>query len=262
MNPLHLTAHPGPAGSDAVVLRLQGDLDIASLDALTMAFERLASEGNCLVFADFSDVGFIGSPAVGVLMGARHRLRECGGDLALVGLGEGLAEKLSLMGANRVFHFYPDAVSAWRGWQWDTQGRSDRITLELPARPSYVPPLRRIVAGVLRQKGCSGKETFRFETIVDELANNAIEHGDPEQKKFYIELELSSRKVEISVRNAHRPMEPAALAKVQGKFANPVVDDESIRGRGLALVKMLADHVELQIDGQTTLVKATKQREE
>ena len=49
---------------------------------------------------------------------------------------------------------------------------------------------------------------------------------------------------------------------VKQKFENPVVDDESIRGRGLALVKMLSSELRLDIDTGGTTVHVTKVRED
>jgi len=165
---------PADNCGNGVVLRLSGALDLASLVPLESAFEALAADRTCLVVCDFENVDFVSSPAVGVLMGGRRRMQECGGDLVLASLGGGLLEKMQLMGANRVFRFYPDTASAFREFKWEHQDQTDNISLELPARAVYVPALRRIVSGMLQQKGYSNKEAFRIETIVDELANNAI----------------------------------------------------------------------------------------
>lgn len=262
MSAFQIQLHAGPGPEGFALIRLSGPLDIGSLAPLNDAFETLVAQRRCMVVVDCEEVLFISSPAVGVLMGARRRMQECGGDLVVAGLGPDLLEKMNLMGANRVFRFYPDTDAAFRGFHWENLEQQERLSLELPARGAYVPSLRRIVSGVLQQKGYSVKESFRVETIVDELANNAIEHGDPEQKKFFIDLGLSKKKVEIAVRNAHLPMDPSTLARVREKFMNPVVDDESIRGRGLALVKMLSSQVDLQIDSGNTLVRVTKMREE
>lgn len=252
---------PGPE-SGAALLRFVGVMDIASVTPIVEAFESLIVNGRCLVVADFEEVVFIGSPIVGALMGARRRLLECGGDLVLASLGADLLDKMNLMGANRVFRFYTDAAAAFRDFKWEHHEQSENMSLELPARAAYVPALRRIVAAVLQQKGYGSRDSYRVETIVDELANNAIEHGDPMGKRFYVDLCLSKKKVEISVRNMHRECDADALDLVRQKIENPVVDDDSIRGRGLALVKMLSNHVEFQIDSSNTLIRVTKLREE
>ena len=253
---------PGPEGSAGAVLRLGGSMDIAVLGLLNDACEEIVSQGRRWVVVDLENVSFVSSPVVGALMGARRRMQECGGDLVLSGLSDSLSEKMNLMGAHRIFRYYPDVAAAFRNFKWEAAELSDRFSFELPASGAYVPALRRVVAGVMQEKGYSGKDAFRVETIVDELANNAIEHGDPDQKKFYIEIGLSRKKVEIAVRNLHRYMDPSLLARVREKFMNPVVDDSSIRGRGLALVKMLSDHVDLRQEPHQTLVRVTKLREE
>jgi anti-sigma regulatory factor (Ser/Thr protein kinase) len=111
-------------------------------------------------------------------------------------------------------------------------------------------------------KDYSRKDAFRIETILDELANNAIEHSDPGQQKFYIDFFLDKEKVEVVVRNKTKGLRPRELDTVMKKFNHPEVDDNSIRGRGLALVKMLSSELKVDIDEDGTLVHVTKLREE
>lgn len=260
MNHFEVRVHLGEDPQTAVI-SLSGSMDLAALSPIQEVFAQLVVDGRCLVVVDCEFVDFIASPAVGVLMGERRRMQECGGDLVLAALGETLQEKMNLMGANRVFRCYPDVPAACRDYHWEHFEQVEEFHLEIPAKAVYVPALRRVVSGVVVQKGYTEKDAYRIETIVDELANNAIEHGDPEQQKYYIDLGVSRKKIEISVRNAHRPMDPLALEAVRTKFSDPVVNDQSIRGRGLALVKKLSDHLELQMESDQTLVRVTKLRE-
>ncbi len=244
------------------LLTLKGSLDLTSVENLMDSFESMVAEGRYFVIVDMEHVDFVSSPSVGALMGCRCRLIEKKGNLVLVGLSLSLREKLNLMGANRIFRYYNDVKTVLSDYRWEYDNLAQKVNLQIPANPAYVPAIRRMISSIVLQKGYNRKDAFRIETIVDELSNNAIEHGDHSQKMFFIEFALDREKVELSVRNRTSEIDPSLARSVQEKFNNPVVDDESIRGRGLALVKMLSSELRLDIDAGGTTVHVTKVRED
>jgi anti-sigma regulatory factor (Ser/Thr protein kinase) len=191
-------------------------------------------------------------------MSARRRLRKIGGDLALSGLPDNLSEKLSLMGVDRVFRFYATPKNAFE--DFSDQENAETVSMRLPARPEYVTALRHTLSALLKQKGYDPKTVFRVETIADELANNAIEHGTHKQGCFVFYISLAHGRVDLAARNAHPPMDAVEIDALREKFMNPSVDAESIRGRGIALIKMLSDHVNLDVTRDQTTVSVTKYR--
>lgn len=254
--------HPCEEDDRITVVNLRGAIDIASVESLVRTFESLVAQGKCFVIVDMDGVEFVSSPAVGALMGCRRRLIEKKGNLVLVGLSNSLKEKLNLMGANRIFRYYRDVKTVLSDYRWEHDNLAQKMSLQLPANAAYVPAIRRLISSVVLQKGYNRKDAFRIETIVDELANNAIEHGDKSQERFFIEFSLDREKVEVVVRNLTSIQDPIRAAQVKQKFENPVVDDESIRGRGLALVKMLSSELRLELDAGGTSVHVTKVRED
>ena len=244
------------------VVSLRGSIDMASVERLVQGFDQVVAEGRYFVIVDMDGVDFVSSPAVGALMGCRRRLIEKKGNLVLVGLLHSLKEKLNLMGANRIFRYYSDVKTVLTDYRWEHDNLAQKILLQVPLNAAYVPAIRRLISSAVIQKGYNRKDAFRIETIVDELSNNAIEHGDRSSRKFYIEFSLDREKVEILIRNQTKILDEEAALKVKQKFENPVVDDDSIRGRGLALVKMLSSELRLDIDAGGTTVHVTKVREE
>ena len=93
------------------------------------------------------------------------------------------------------------------------------------------------------------------------MTNNAIEHGNPKQEKVSVDFNLDYSKVEIIVSNMSRDVDSNDITTIKDKFNNPVVDEDSTRGRGLSLVKMLSDNLKLDINDQGTTVYVTKVRE-
>ncbi len=243
------------------IAEITDSINMSSVEPLVAGFEAIIEAGFCFVVVDMERVDFVSSPGVGALMGCRRRLIEKRGDLVLVGLSLSLKEKLNLMGANRIFRYYNDVKTVLSDYRWEYDAEAQHLRLQVPAKSAYVPALRRLISSVVQQKGYGRKDSFRIETIVDELCNNAIEHGDKEQSKFFVDFAIDREKVEMEVRNLTQGIDPIVASTVKQKFENPVVDDESIRGRGLALVKMLSSELRLDIDEGGTTVHVTKVRE-
>lgn len=247
--------------SRITIVQLSGDLDISVVDNITDYFDKLVEDGSTYVIVDMENVNFVSSPAVGCLMGCRRRLIEKQGDLVLAGLSNSLKSKLNLMGANRVFRYYSDIKAILSDYSWEYDSQAKTLSMSIPSKTAYVPAIRKLIANVVSQKGYSRKDSFRIETIIDELANNAIEHSVKNQEYFTIDFVLDKEKVEFIVKNKSNKLNSKEMSKVKQRFNEPMIDDESIRGRGLALVKMLSNELNLEIDDDGTRVHVTKTRE-
>jgi anti-sigma B factor antagonist len=68
----------------SAVLVLSGDADLHGAPELRDRLTEAMADGVGRIVVDLSAVTFIDSMALGVLLGARHRLRDHGGDLRLV----------------------------------------------------------------------------------------------------------------------------------------------------------------------------------
>jgi anti-sigma B factor antagonist len=61
---------------DAVVVTAHGEVDLTTSDELRVAVDRLIDDGAGAVVLDLSDVGFVDSTALGVLVSFHRRLDE------------------------------------------------------------------------------------------------------------------------------------------------------------------------------------------
>ena len=66
------------------VLRVGGELDVVGAPDLRKAVVTAVAEGTRLLAVDLSELDFIDSFGLGAVVGALKRLRQRGGDLALV----------------------------------------------------------------------------------------------------------------------------------------------------------------------------------
>jgi anti-sigma B factor antagonist len=88
------------------VLEVDGELDLHTSTALRDRLFALVDKGASRVAVDLSAVPFMDSSSLGVLVVGLKRLREQGGELALIGVGGSPRKVLSITGMDGVFAIY------------------------------------------------------------------------------------------------------------------------------------------------------------
>ena len=244
-----------------VLLHFQGDLNASDCGSTSKIFQEIIDSRKYFIIALMENVYFVSSPFLGELMGCKLRLVEKGGNLVVVGLGYELREKLIQMGADKIFQFYPDTHTAYNHYHWEYTQTAQVVRITMPPKFQAVPAVRRFISGVAKQKGYTHRDSFRIETIVDEIANNAIEHGDTTQLDISLELRIDRKKFELLVRNKTL-LQKANQLKVVVETNKEASKGSESRGRGLALVKLISNSINVSIDGNGTEVKITKMRED
>lgn len=102
----------GSDEGDFTVIRLVGDVDVSAAARLRDALLRLITDTREKVLVDLTDVPFLDSTGLGVLVSRLKQQRLDGGDLALVISSERLLRNFRITGLDRVFHIYPTAADA------------------------------------------------------------------------------------------------------------------------------------------------------
>ncbi|MBN2188121.1 MAG: ATP-binding protein [Chitinispirillaceae bacterium] len=255
---------PLPSLPEVCLIRLCGDLDVANLSAFDSCLETLPGSDKKHAIADMSGVTLISSAALGKLLGLKRRFMEMGGDLVLAAMDIDLKMKFTLMGANKIFKIYGDLRSAANAYAWEVKHETERIKVSFPSNLAIVPAVRSFVSRTMQHKGYSDRDSFRVETIVDEICNNAVQYGlHHDDDNITLNVNVSWDKVEIDAENKSDP-EKAGLLRVhmQNLEQDISVDSGDKRGRGLALVKMLASVLSADINDTGTTVHVTKLKEE
>ena len=83
------------------VVRVAGELDIASAPALREKVIAALTEGHVHVVLDLTDVAFLDSTGLGVIVGLLKRARTLGGDLRLVCPGDGVRRVFEITALDR-----------------------------------------------------------------------------------------------------------------------------------------------------------------
>jgi anti-sigma B factor antagonist len=99
--PTLATATHERAGWTVVVV--EGEIDLSTAPSLRQTLATQADAGALRVAVDLRSVGFMDSMGLGVLIGARRRLTERDGDLALVCVGGPVRRVLDVSGLADIF---------------------------------------------------------------------------------------------------------------------------------------------------------------
>jgi anti-anti-sigma factor len=91
----------------AVILPINGELDLASVNQLRAALDAALREEANIVRVDATGVSFVDSSALGVLLAAAKRLAERGGRMELVCISPSIRRILEMTGISRTVHLVP-----------------------------------------------------------------------------------------------------------------------------------------------------------
>jgi len=213
-----------------------------------------------------SAVYSLSSAALGELIGARRLFLEKNGELVLANLNLELKTKLSLMGVQKIFRFFSDTKAALHYYQWQFLGKGEKIEIQFAPELKTVPALRQLVSQIVAMRGYTSKDSFRIETIVDEICNNAIEHGMLDDlSSIKMSMEINRDKILLNVSGKSDPEKSTVLKKLvdQLQVTSNATAAETIstRGRGISLVKMLSNDFSINVDSNGTTVHVTKMKE-
>ena len=127
-----------------------------------------------------------------------------------------------------------------------------RITITLPTNAYFMSGVRDFTLNIIKNTtNFSEKWAFRFQSVVDELCNNAIEHGSAAGSE--IKLSFMYKKedyLEIVVEDTgtgSKPLKATDLQKVFTQRKEPGYQFTGIRGRGLVkIVGEWTDEIEFK----------------
>jgi anti-sigma regulatory factor (Ser/Thr protein kinase)/anti-anti-sigma regulatory factor len=249
------------------LLRLDGNRDAEQQRFVNDAFETiLAQEYPLYVVMDFSAVSIVPSSFITVMLEWRKKLLDTNSEISFIGMSHEVRTSLSRLGINRIFPFYSDLSTALNRYLWKYGGSAQEVKLSFPQKLRHVPPVRQLMSRSVRAKGYSSKDAFRIETIVDEVCNNAIEHGDhTHTQTITATVAISTNKIEITVKGKSDPEKIDKLKRIAEAIEQArqfPADLHTNRGKGLALVKMLSNDLKIDFSSHGTSVNVTRVKED
>ena len=125
------------------------------------------------------------------------------------------------------------------------------IKIELPTNAYFMSGIRDFTLSMIRNMtDFSEQWAYRFQSVVDEICNNAIEHGSSPDDSIYITFVTHpNQAIEIIVDDNGSNPESGSAAEIMEKIdknAELEINQIGIRGRGLAfIVKQWTDELEI-----------------
>jgi anti-sigma B factor antagonist len=98
---LDITVHKASEGN--AVVAVGGEIDVYTSPSLQERLVDVLKDGSSSIVLDLSDVTFLDSTGLGVLITALKRCRSAGGDLELVTAQPNVLKVLEITGLNEVF---------------------------------------------------------------------------------------------------------------------------------------------------------------
>lgn len=246
-------------GSATCVAHLSGDVDAVTAPVVREALDTAISEGCRSIVLDLTNVTYLDSSALGLLVWADHRLQPCSGTLLLAGAGRDVARILELSGLIGVAPsvFVVDTVEDALVGLSPPADQGDPLwvqSFEVPADARLMAETRARIASMLTPLGLPESAVFDIKVATGEALANAVRHGSPRGSRDDIGVEIAAYddRVEILVRDNGRGFD--GRTDVSSDVFAP-------SGRGVLFMRALMDAVEFGgCAGGGTSVRLAKRR--
>jgi anti-sigma regulatory factor (Ser/Thr protein kinase) len=127
-------------------------------------------------------------------------------------------------------------------------------TLRARADLEALAPARATLAAALERGGWGGDDSARIMLVASEALSNAIEHGSRRGARIELAIEVAPDRAALRVTDAGRP-------GCAGWAPPAPPPDSSPRGRGLLIMRALADEIEVLTAGPGTELRVEFRRE-
>ena len=97
---------------DQTVVHLGGEIDVYTAPVVREKLDEQIQAGRINLVVDLTDVTFLDSTGLGVLVGRLKLTRTRGGSMRLVGKDDRVLKVFSITGLDKVFEIHPDLESA------------------------------------------------------------------------------------------------------------------------------------------------------
>lgn len=98
----------GAEGSERTLMTLEGDLDLATAGQLHERLDELARAGITRIALDLSDLQFLDSTGLSVLLTEHHRVEALGGELVILSPTRRVRRVFQITGLDRYLNIRPE----------------------------------------------------------------------------------------------------------------------------------------------------------
>lgn len=147
------------------------------------------------------------------------------------------------------------------------ENKPHKVRIRFPGDLEYIPSIRKFVSDLLQENKFGSKCSFRSEIIIDEICNNAVTHGCKNaDSQIEVLCFIYEDRIEFQVKDSGGTDEnlKKLRAAVSKKEERPDVETEArAAGMGLEIVRLLSEHVKVEIDDNNlTSIHVVRRRED
>jgi len=225
----------------AGVVRIVGDIDIATIPELRSALDSLVEAGYPNIILDLSSVDYADSSALGMLVWLDRRLQDASGRVVLAGANRDVRRILALsriVSVAQTLCEEPDAEEALLKLDPVADGSPERWCEEIfvPAEVGELAAAREQVCGLIVPLGFTSAAMFDIKVALGEALANAVRHGSSD----------GSGEVAVRVHGYDEKVVLEIMDNGSGFDGQHVCSDDlyASGGRGIMFMRALMDHVD------------------
>ena len=94
------------------ICRVSGELDAYTAPDLRDTLDELVAEDKCWIVADLTELTYLDSTGLGILVGTAKKCRQAGGDLAVACARKNLLRIFQISGTQEILNVLPDEEAA------------------------------------------------------------------------------------------------------------------------------------------------------
>ncbi len=236
---------------------------------LEYIFLPLLEVSNRNIILDFRNIEDVSEEVLGYLLILKSQIIDIDSTLIiLVKDNSHLKSKLIKIGLYKIISICTSIEECVQKIKWENPLIAEKIKLKFSPHLKFIPAIRNFIGNIAKIKQFDQKTINRIKTIADELCTNAVEHGNWDntyEDTIRLTLLLSSKKIEFFVHNKITTIKEAKTIQEYIKNASPEqllnINSNSIRGRGLTIVKMLSDKINVKTLEDRTIIRVVKYKE-
>lgn len=240
------------------------DMQIIDVEYFKYIFRPYFESKNLSFILDFSNVTDISAEVLGVMVELKSKFEERDSLFILKISSNESYKKIVKYELNKIFYIGSTLEDCMLKINWENNELTEKIRINFSPSFQFMQPVRNFVKSIADIKGFSRNDAYRIQTVVDELCSNAVEHGTWGDGDNFVRLALlvSREKVEVYVHNMTGKKEIDKLKRVYEKDKTDILRQmDSLRGRGIAIVKMLSNKLNVKISENRTIVRVVKYKE-
>jgi len=238
-------------------------LRVENIEEFKEIFKPYRDKKYTKIILDFCGTSYISPEIIGLLLDYKAKLISNNGLLIINVDSIYLRDELKEVQLDKIIPICETLEQCYKIIDWEGDEVSEKVKLSFTPDIHLIPSIRNLASRLSKIKGFSDAESYRIQTVIDELCTNAVEHGYWKPgDKVRVSMHFSKTKIELFV---HSAIEPTRIGKLQnvvdGTDSN--IDHESaLRGRGVGIVQMLSDKFDVKVMDDKTVIRVIKNREQ